>query len=514
MEAKYAFTTLLLGCLLIFAIILGSSSREDIKANWSERRCDFSVILSAHIYKPDNYAGNSSDFSSENFNYCISSMTNDYLKSIFAKMFETLKIQMGTAEVLGDALKAERVGVENVRGPFADMMDKFWNKFKLIGGLVSKIFQHLYASMKKVGGIAVSLMFLAISVQLSLMNGIDLIINVIMIILYIFMALAFIFFLPILPVMVIIILTMISINEAFPGRSGGIQFFKDYCFAPNTNIIVSGGYQKKIQEIMVGDILKDGSTVEAVVELPGPYEPLYDLYGVYVSGGHRVWSYEEEEFICVKDHPDAFTSNMKLKTLWTLITSSRSIPIRGSVGTIRFADWEELPSDPYFAKGWDNIVREMLNSRIDSKTEPPKYAPCFDMSMKVEVYQKGFVCLADVKRGDWVFDGRSWTCVDGICRREVGGGIGEKGSRISDGVWIWYEADRKWDHPSTRYECDDWRWQGMELITASGKYKIYTADTMSSYIVRDFTEVGSDRLEESYAREDELVLLKKLALEK
>jgi len=310
MEAKYAFATLLLGCMVIFAIILGSSSREDIKANWSERRCDFPVMLSAALYMPDGYAGSSSDFSSENFNYCISSMTNDYLKSIFAKMFETLKIQMGTAEVLGDALKAQREGVENVRGPFAGMMDKFWNKFKLIGGMISKIFQHLYASMKKIGGIAVSLMFLAISVQLSLMNGIDLVINVIMIILYIFMALAIIFFLPILPVMIIIILTLVSINEAFPGRTGGIQFFKDYCFAPNTKVLVSGGYQKNIQEIAVGDILKDGSTVEAVVELPGPYEPLYDLYGVYVSGGHRVWSYEEGEFICVEDHPAAFVSDV------------------------------------------------------------------------------------------------------------------------------------------------------------------------------------------------------------
>ena len=514
MEAKYAFATLLLGCLVTVAIILGSSSREEIKANWSERRCDIPVMLTAYLYVPDGYTGTSSDFSSENFNYCITSMTNDYLKSVFAKMFEVLKIQMGTAEVLGDALNAQREGVENVRGPFAGMMDKFWNKFKLIGGLVSKIFQHLYASMKKVGGIAVSLMFLAISVQISFMNGIDLVIKIIMIILYIFMALAIIFFLPILPVMIIIILTMIGINEAFPGKTGGINFSKGFCFAPNTKVLVSGGYQKNIQEIAVGDILKDGSTVEAVIELPGSYEPLYDLYGVYVSGGHRVWSYEEGEFICVKDHPDAFTSDVKLKTLWTLISSSRSIPIRGSVGTIRFADWEELPSGPYFAKGWDNIVREMLNSRLDSKTEPPKYAPCFDMSMKVKVYQKGFVCLADVKRGDWVFDGRSWTPVDGICSREVGGGIGEKGSRMSDGVWIWYEADGEWGHPSLKNPCDNWRWQGMELITASGQYKIFTADTMASYIVRDFTEVGSGRLEESYAREDELVLGKKLALEK
>ena len=36
--------------LLIFGIVLGGSTREDIMAHWSERRCDLDVMLMAFIY--------------------------------------------------------------------------------------------------------------------------------------------------------------------------------------------------------------------------------------------------------------------------------------------------------------------------------------------------------------------------------------------------------------------------------------------------------------------------------
>ena len=91
------------------------------------------------------------------------------------------------------------------------------------------------------------------------------------------------------------------------------------------------------------------------------------------------------------------------------------------------------------------------------------------------------------------------------------GGIGDKGARMSDGVWI-LDSDKRWCHPPG--EIDNWKWQGMQLITESGKFRIYTADLTTSHIVRDFTEVGLDRLAESYVREDKLLSEKKLGADK
>ena len=519
MEASHLFVILLIIMLLIFGIVLGGSTREDIMAHWSERRCDLDVMLMAFIYKPESNPGSSTEFASENFNFCIGQKTNDYLKTVFAQMFEVLQKQMGVADIMRNVLNSLRDSMNQVFAPFSNMMNKFWNKFKQIGALSSRIFQQLYMAMKKAAGITTASMYLAISLQASFMNGIDLVINIIMIVLYILLALAILFFLPILPVFVFVLIAMGGIESAFPGRTGGMG--EIFCFAPNTNVLIPGGSHKKIQELIVGDMLADGSTVEAVVELPGQTEPLYELDGVYVSGGHRVWSYDHNDFVSVKDHADAIISNVKTSTLWTLITSSRVIPVKGYFGAIRFADWEELPSDSHFAGAWDTIVRDMLNSdkMALAKENVPKYPPCLDMSMKVHVFQGGLVPLHNVKRGDWILDGKGWTRVVGICKREVGGGIGDKGNRMSDGVWV-LGLDNKWVHPNpnpnpnSKSKLDSFKWQGLQLITESGQLCIFTADTANSYIVRDFTEVGYDRLAESYVREDAVLLEKKLVTEK
>jgi hypothetical protein len=274
---------------------------------------------------------------------------------------------------------------------------------------------------------------------------------------------------------------------------------------------VSGGSYKRIQQIKIGDILADNSTVEAVIEVPGSSETIYDLDGVCVSGQHRVWLEEKADFVSVKDHPDAIITDIRLNTLWTLVTSSRQIPIKGDFNTLKFADWEELPSTPEFSEGWDKIVQDMLNYGQNESCTIPKCAPCLDASMKVSVFQANMIPLMNVKRGDWVLDDKGWTRVIGICRREVTGGIGAKGARMSDGNWI-LESDKRWHHPPG--EMDSCKWQGLQLITESGKFRIYTADLTTSHIVRDFTEVGWDRLPESYVREDSLLSEKNLGADK
>jgi hypothetical protein len=84
----------------------------------------------------------------------------------------------------------------------------------------------------------------------------------------------------------------------------------------------------------------------------------------------------------------------------------------------------------------------------------------------------------------------------GICQREVAGGCGEKGYRITDGVWIKTSAGN-WNHPNA--ECDTYVWQGCNLITDSGAFNIRLSDS-SEFTVRDFTEVGWKNLAKTYTR--------------
>lgn len=496
---------LIIFLLIGFGIILGSSTRLDVMAHWSERRCDLDVMISAFMYKPDEIKESAFQFAGDNFNFCIGQMTTDYLNTVFDKMFTVLQQQMGAAEIMTNVMNSLRSSLADIFQPFSKMMDRFWNKFKQIGALSSRVFQQLYMAMKKAAGITIASLYLAISLQTSFMNGIDLVIKIIMIVLYIMLALAIIFFLPLLPVMVFVLMATGGIESAFPGRTGGMGTL--FCFAPNTRVLTSYG-EYNIQDLAIGQILADGSSVEAVIELPGSSEPLYVIDGIYVSGGHRIWSYFKNKFISVKDHPFAEKSTLVVNTVWTLITSSREIPVKGLTRTIRFADWEELPDSPFYSRGWDLTVRKIINPRDFIGHYPiPKSPPCLDPDIRVKKSQGGYVPLKTVQRGDWILSNTGWTKVLGICHREVDSGIGPKGDRITDGLWIL--EDGLWKHPTGRIDFK--KWTGMQVITESGCFYIKQVSNSDPQLVRDFTEVGSENLQKSYDMED---LIKELAEKK
>lgn len=511
MEARHVFAILVLFLTIGFGIILGSSTREEIKANWSEHRCDAAVMLAGFMFKPDDDKRSAFEFSADNLNFCIGSLTSDYLDTIFAKLFEVMQKQIGASSVMTNIMNSLRSGLKDIYGPFSNLMNRFWNKFQQIGSLSSRIFQHLYMAMKKAAGTAIASMYMAIALQTSFLNGIDLVIKIIMIVLYIMLAFAVIFFLPLLPVMIFVLMATGGIEGAFPGRTGGMGSI--FCFAPDTPVIMAN-YDCPIKDVKVGQVLSNGAVVEAVIELPGSYDPLYKIYDIYVSGGHRIWSHQAKKFISVKDHPDAVETHRKVPALWTLITSSREIPIRGTHGLVRFADWEELPDTDEYAAEWDTIARSFLNpgSARRSKVRPyvPFVPPCLDKSLLVHKNQCGIIPLVNIKRGDWIKGKDGWTQVLGICEREVYGGIGLKHARITDGVWIEQE-NGTWQHPIGT--LDDWKWQGMQLVTDSGSFYVKNQHGGDWFLVRDFTEVGYQNLSECYVREDE-ALEKKLGLDK
>jgi len=484
-------------CLTIgFGIIMGSSSRDDIMAHWAERRCNLDVILSAFMYKPSDDTQTNFEFSSNNFRFCIGAKSEEYLNTLFGSLFGVLEKQMGVADILRNVMKVMRLQLGNIYAPFSLMMTNFWKKFKQVGSLGSRIFQHLYMSMKKAAGVATASIFIAISLVTGLMNSVDFILKVIMIILYILIALAIIFFLPILPVLILVFLTTAGIEEVYPGRTGGMGTV--FCFAADTPVVLTNLSTSKISSLKVGTRLYGDHIVEAIIETPGS-DMLYSIHGTLVSGDHRIL--HEGTWAFVKDHPDAILRKETLPSLWTLITSNRQIPILDSSGSIQiFSDWEELPETQEGARIWDMIAETILNPRVLPLTEktPPKSAPCFDRATLVFKYQSGLTPISEISRGDWIMGSRdTWTQVIGICERQVHTCIGKKGSFITDGVWIWNPKTAIWEHPTEKGE--DRQWQGFNLITDIGAFTIQL-DTGRLVVVRDFTEVGWMNLEATYTR--------------
>jgi len=480
--------------------ILNNSSRLDIIAHWSEKRCDFDVLMGSFMYKPDSDSRSSFEFASDNFNFCVSSKAKEYLKTLFGSLYEILKKQMDAADIMTNVMKVMRAQLATIYQPFSRLMGNFWVKFKQIGFEASKTFQHLYMAMKKAAGAAIASIFIALSLQAAFMNTIDFVIKVIMIVLYILMGLLFVFFLPILPLLAIVLITVSGIENAMPGSTGPMGSV--FCFHRNTKVIMSDLREEFISDLRPGDILDGENLVQAVIEVPS--EELYDLDGILVSGYHCL--YDGEEVVYVKDHARAFKTNNKESTLWTLITEKREIPIMGSKGPLKFLDWDEIPDSREAEEAWEKVANGLLNEKHLIKsmnTLVPLAAPCLDRTIKVFVHQGGWRYLREIKIGDWIQsdETRSWTHVRGICKRTVSGGIGLDGSRMSDGNWI-LDSNQIWRHPEGT--IDSRAWSGLQLITDSGSFKIQL-NTGKELVVRDFTEIGSNLILESHTRVEKLL---------
>jgi hypothetical protein len=270
-----------------------------------------------------------------------------------------------------------------------------------------------------------------------------------------------------------------------------------FCFHKDTNIIMKSRDEQQICLLKPGDVLDNDTVVQAVIEVPG--EQLYDLDGILVSGYHCV--YDNEEIIYVKDHPRAKKSVNSEETLWTLITNKREIPVMGSMGPLRFLDWDEIPDSKEAEKAWEMVAFGMLNSShklVNSMV--PTSPPCLDRSLNVWMHQGGWRPLHSIKVGDWIYGKNCFVKVTGICERIVHTAIGVQDNRITDGNWILH--DNEWKHPVGKIE--QVTWQGIQLITDLGYFNVRMLNGQE-YLVRDFTEVGAEQILSSHARVESLL---------
>ena len=123
---------------------------------------------------------------------------------------------------------------------------------------------------------------------------------------------------------------------------GGIK--KIFCFHPNTLVTMDDGSTEKMCDIKIGDILRGGNRVEAVMEIMGQSDnPFYVIYSdklkdeIMVTGTHKIFSKKQDKYVLVSEHEDAEKSIFWGEKMSCLITEDHTIP----VGEYVFKDWED-----------------------------------------------------------------------------------------------------------------------------------------------------------------------------
>jgi hypothetical protein len=177
---------------------------------------------------------------------------------------------------------------------------------------------------------------------------------------------------------------------------GGLQIPSIKCFDANTELILSNGSVRRIEDIRVGDILDKSGTVTAVICVTAEGSTMYNLHNILVSDSHIVLY--EGRWIPVSQHPHAILrENYSGKYLYCLNTSSKKIKLNGLV----FTDWDEIYDDK-LERVLDTLPSSLPRS-VDSIHN--HFSKGFPRETPIQLQSGKWVVLSQVKVNDILENG-------------------------------------------------------------------------------------------------------------
>lgn len=505
----------LIGITLILTALVGlaiaSLERGQVMQNWSSMRCSLPVMVSAGYFKPSTDPRSKSQFSSDNFQFCMKELVQTVTDIVMAPLVDIFSTHAGSASLMNNIMADIRNVVQLIYTTFMSYMKTYFLRFEQVAYQMSKIIQHLRMAMRRVNGIATSLIYLGLSVIRGMMNAIDFFMVVVMIILGIMVALIILLFFVLFPFMPIIMGVLAALLIVATGTMvGTLAHFKHaFCFDGDTRI----GILKRtdnctiteyicISDIKVGDILSDGGKVTAVIETVNEIESLFNINGIAVSGSHFVQKEDGTWNMVEHDSRAHIIHGKKTGTLYCLNTSTHIIPVMSISGVLNFKDWEEFDDDDIQSQyEWNYNVLKMLNNST-CYTVWQKGLKLFRLASSMPLMDgNSTVCLENgihvpiktIKIGDRIYDSQQTAttvigCVYGIYR--------QNNTLLYQIPLICKDKSGNWKIIHlTDFTNDIY---GYTLITESGCFNVKLDNIDHELCIRDFTEVGYNNIHNLY----------------
>ena len=468
------------GFISIFIYSYSKLQVEDIRAKWQIRRCEPLVMLMAQMV-PTDPSINPSDFASDNFSFCIQKLIDQSLSITISPMMGLFKKQVEATGPIKDSMNYLNSAAASLMQPFSDLFGFLWKKLGFVIYQAARIFMKINSSFKRVFGIALSSIFAGMSMYKGIQNAVNFVLNVCVIILTILVILVvFLFFImiPVLP----LILTMIGILSAtiYAGNVSGMG--DSFCVSPGTMVATLDGW-RAVETLVPGVILDDG-IVEGILVADAKGALCVNIDGVVLSGNHLVL--HNGAWISAASHPLAQATQTPA-VLYCLNTSKHTWRVRGNKDLL-LRDWEELPEE--YSALWETYVYDLLNKGVR------KMVPVCEgrglLGADTFVYTKrGPIRISEVVLGDYVRDGGEFTRVIGVYKDTA-----ELQPSSGPNPAVWCLLPSGWAHPYSTQPATSKA--GYHIVTASGTFNIGIFDK-NPLLIRDFTEVGWDRIDETYA---------------
>ena len=471
-----AVTCCFLGLFAYYTITL---EIDEVRKNWDRRRCEPSSILFAQKI-PTDPSVDKDQFAEDNFYFCLEKLIDSTLKRTLQPVFDLFKKQVDAIQPIHDSIMNMKGSASGYLNPLNKTFNIMHDKFNAMSYQSARISVRIKMAMQRIQAILVSSMFAGLSMYQGIQNSIQLVIRICLIILGILIALIFFLWFVMFP-FIPTILAVISAISIILGTAAVGGMASAFCVAPDTLVATSDSTWTPVCELKPGDLLRDGSMVEGILKTTGEGAKCVLLHGVHISACHLV--FYDKKWIPADEHPFAIRSDTSPNELYCLNTTDRKwiVKSKDSSNELVLRDWEELPTNPIYDSIWESYIFKFLNPQKEySLPESLPGRGLLHPDTLVYSKEKGPVSISSIQIGDTIKD------KDDTFTKVIG--LYEDISGPSKALWVF---DTFWKHPtSSQNPCKI----GVHLVTQSGSFL-----TSEFGYVRDFTEIGWDRIDASYS---------------
>jgi len=273
---------------------------QKVKEDWPKYRCNPTVMPFAKTFGHDVQS---------NFVYCIQNMQKNYM----GFLLEPLQYNLGSLANIGGGLGS---AISNVQG------------------FIGRIRSDITSIVGKIFGVFLNMLIQIQKILIDVKDTFGKLTGVMATMLYTFSG------------------TVMTTESMWKGPSG--ELVRAMCFHPHTLVQLEDGSVTRMQNVEIGNRLKNGAVVEATMKIKNfdaqsnTIQNFYRLQSgeqdadIYVTGSHLIYDDQKHAFVEVHNYSSAVLTNESYKWLSCLITSDHTIPIGGYV----FHDWEDNEGKP------------------------------------------------------------------------------------------------------------------------------------------------------------------------
>lgn len=341
-------------CITAYYYVLNNI--EPIKADWENQKCSPAVLpFAGLINKGPN--DTTLDFTNKNFTGCVQTILTNIIGDAFQPVYYIMKNLTDDFSNSLNAVNGIRSMFDRVRTTVKDFSTETMGRALNITMPLVQMLIGIKSMGAKMTGVLTASLYTLYGSYITFKSLLLFIVELLTIILIALVAIIITFliisFIPLfgswaIPVAAVNIAIMIAIliptafvqifmANVLSLSTGSLPSIPS-CFAGDTPIDMLHEPAKPIHLVEVGDLLKNGEIVTAVMKFSACEQQVYELAGVRVTGEHRVF-HQTLGWLKVKQHPaSVLLPHFSEPFVYCLGTNTKTFRIGAQV----YSDWDDI----------------------------------------------------------------------------------------------------------------------------------------------------------------------------